>query len=81
MIEFRRHAHSAQLAYIMAATMGGAKDAKMADYVLGYARVSRMGEGSGWRADCLESPAAQRDLALAVQLGLVSQYVFSALTA
>lgn len=39
MIEFRRHAHTAMLGHIMAATMGGQKDGRFTDYLLSYARL------------------------------------------
>lgn len=40
MIEFRRHAHTAMLSHIMAASMGGAKNSQFTDYLLSFARLS-----------------------------------------
>lgn len=78
-MEFRRHAHTAQLAQIMAATMGGVKDTKLTDYVLGFAQVgefSKPGELS-FRLP----PAEAKWFKLGLRRGLVSQRMLNYLIA
>lgn len=79
MIEFRRHAHTALVAQVAAQAFGGAKDAKLTDFLLTYAITSDK-SGKGWTAEVLDSPKAEAEFKLAVLLGLVSQDVFNAVT-
>jgi len=79
MIEFRRHAHTALLAHVVVASMGGAKNGKLTDYLLSFAQLE-MGSGQSWKASFLDSAAAETDLRLAVRCGYVSQHVFDCLT-
>lgn len=71
MIEFRRHAHTAQLAYITAATMGGAKDGQMMDYVLSFARLE--GADKPGQIKLRLKGGQADDFRTALSLGLVSQ--------
>ena len=71
MIEFRRHAHTAMLGHIMAASMGGAKNGQFTDYLLSYARLSDF-EKPGQLKLRLEGRQAEA-FRKALALGFISQ--------
>lgn len=71
LIEYRRHAHTALLAYIMAASMGGVKDADMSHYLLGFAQVGESRKAGELRLT-LKGKQAE-SFRLGLKLGLVSQ--------
>lgn len=71
MIEFRRHAHTALLGQVVAATMGGAKNQELGDYLLAYARLPETGKSGELRLTLAGKEAEAFRLGLRV--GVVSQ--------
>ena len=71
MIEFRRHAHTAMLSHIMAASMGGAKNSQFTDYLLSYARLPDFDKPGGLK---LRLKGRQEEaFRKALALGFISQ--------
>ncbi|EYB69045.1 hypothetical protein DEIPH_ctg011orf0009 [Deinococcus phoenicis] len=79
MIEFRRHAHTALLAQVIGATMGGAKNTELGDYLLGFARLTETGKGGEVRLTLAGKQAEAMRLGL--RLGVVSQRLLNLFSA
>ncbi len=79
-LTFLRDFHVTQSGILAASAFGGMKDVKVMDVMHPASVPERMRGSKGYRAKQLGSAAAERDFKTLVQCGLVSQFVFDALT-
>lgn len=77
--EFKAHGHTALLAHIMASALGGAKDSKFTDYLLGYARMGDLGQPNELQLRLKGKEAA--DFRLALKKGCISQRMLNYMVA
>lgn len=78
LIEFRRHAHTAQLSQIVAATMGGSK-AQFTDFLMGFARVGELGQAGELQLRLKGQEAV--DFRLGLKKGVISQRMLNYMVA